>query len=342
MSGTHATNEVQADVVETIESLNRRTGISRRQLLSWADIVPSRYNRWRALSRSGDVVKVVRQRCATQILPEEHAAIVEFRKGVIKEGRTLGYRFQAYEMLDRDIAAVSESVVYRTLKEEGLLSTRESHPTRKGTGFVQPLRVHDHWHTDISYLYEFGYRAYLISVLDGCSRAVLHHKVRRSMTSGDVELVLQTAMEKYPAAKPRLITDNGGQFVSYQFKQFLAEAGFTHRRTAANYPQSNGKMERQFRTTKEMLRQQSIVDFQDLEDGIDQNIYTYNYERYHSAIGYVAPMDVVLNRAESILLARQQKLDAARKYRILVNNNILYSDHTVNLIKSNSVLSYLT
>lgn len=91
-------------------------------------------------------------------------------------------------------------------------------------------------------------------MLDGYSRAILHHRVLESMGTGDVELVMQKAMEMYPEARPRLITDNGGQFVSNQFKGFLAYNGFTHARTSRNYPQSNGKVERQFRTIKEMLR----------------------------------------------------------------------------------------
>jgi len=59
-------------------------------------------------------------------------------------------------------------------------------------------------------LWEFGHKSYLIAILEGRSRTVLHHKVLRTMTTGDVELVLQGARERYPHAQPRLITDNGG------------------------------------------------------------------------------------------------------------------------------------
>ena len=45
---------------------------------------------------------------------------------------------------------------------------------------IESLAVHDHWPTDISYLWEFGHKSYLLSILEGRSRAVLHHKVLRT------------------------------------------------------------------------------------------------------------------------------------------------------------------
>ena len=48
--------------------------------------------------------------------------------------------------------------------------------------FVQPLRPHQHWHTDISYLNLGGTFYYLCSFLDGASRAVVHWEIRESMT----------------------------------------------------------------------------------------------------------------------------------------------------------------
>ena len=60
-----------------------------------------------------------------------------------------GYRRLAYMMLDADIVAVSPSSVYRVLKAAGKLAHRAGAPSRKGTGFEQPLRPHEHWHVDV-------------------------------------------------------------------------------------------------------------------------------------------------------------------------------------------------
>jgi transposase InsO family protein len=52
--------------------------------------------------------------------------------------------------------------------------------------------LHDHWHIDMSYLNISGTFYYLCSVLDGCSRALLHWEVRPSMVEAEeVEIVLQ-------------------------------------------------------------------------------------------------------------------------------------------------------
>ena len=70
------------------------------------------------------------------------------------------------------------------------------------------------------------------------------------MTEADVEIVLQRAREKYPYSKPRIITDNGPQFIARDFKEFIRIAGLTHVRTSPYYPQSNGKIERWHRVLK--------------------------------------------------------------------------------------------
>jgi transposase InsO family protein len=60
----------------------------------------------------------------------------------------------------------------------------------------------------------------------------------------DVEVILQRTKEKHPAAKPRIISDNGPQFIARDFKEFIRILGMTHVRTSPYYPQSNGKIER--------------------------------------------------------------------------------------------------
>ena len=76
------------------------------------------------------------------------------------------------------------------------------------------------------------------------------------MTELDVECILQRAREKYPDARPRIISDNGPQFVAGEFKEFIRHAGMTHVRTAPYYPQSNGKLERWHYSVLEQARSQ--------------------------------------------------------------------------------------
>jgi transposase InsO family protein len=64
------------------------------------------------------------------------------------------------------------------------------------------------------------------------------------MEETDVETVVQRALEKYLGAKPRIISDNGPQFIAKDFKQFVRLMRLSHVRTSPYYPQSNGKLER--------------------------------------------------------------------------------------------------
>jgi len=67
------------------------------------------------------------------------------------------------------------------------------------------------------------------------------------MKEADIEVILERAKEKHPEAKPRIISDNGPQFIARDFKEFIRISGMTHVRTSPYYPQSNGKLERHCR-----------------------------------------------------------------------------------------------
>jgi transposase InsO family protein len=50
--------------------------------------------------------------------------------------------------------------------------------------------------------------------------------------------------------KPRIISDNGPQFIAKDFKEFIRISGMTHVRTSSYFPQSNGKIERWHKSLK--------------------------------------------------------------------------------------------
>ena len=58
------------------------------------------------------------------------------------------------------------------------------------------------------------------------------------MKESDIEVILERAKEKYPEAKPRIISDNGPQFIARDFKEFIRISGMTHVRTSPYYPQA--------------------------------------------------------------------------------------------------------
>lgn len=219
-------------------------------------------------------------------------------------------------MLDADVVAVSPSSVYRVLRKAGLIKAHNSKPSLKGKGFVQPLKPHEHWHVDISYVNIAGTFFYLCSLLDGCSRFIVHWEVRESMTEAEVETILQRARERFPGERPRIISDNGPQFIARDFKEFIRICGMTHVRTSPYYPQSNGKIERWHKTLKgECIRVKTPLSLADARRLVTEFVAHYNEIRLHSAIGYVAPADKLSGRAPSIFADRDRKLDAARERR---------------------------
>ncbi len=176
----------------------------------------------------------------------ERRAIVDFHDKNPLEG----YRRLCFMMLEDDIVAVSPSTVYRTLKSAGRLDRKSASSSSKGTGFKQPGKPHQHRHVDISYIHVGGTLYYLITVLDGFSRYVVHIDLRESMTELDVEIVCQAALKKHPGVKPRIISDNGPQFIANDFNAFVRFNGMTRVRTSPFYPQSNGTLERFHGTIK--------------------------------------------------------------------------------------------
>lgn len=227
-----------------------------------------------------------------------------------------GYRSLCFMMLDHDVAAVSPSSVYRVLRDAGRLKRWNSKSSRKGTGFVQPLAAHEHWHVDVSYINICGTFYYLCSILDGASRYIVHWEIRERMTEPDVEIVLQRARERFPQARPRIISDNGPQFIARDFKEFIRISGMTHVRTSPYYPQSNGKIERWHRTIKNTaIRPGSPLSVEDARRLVAGFVEYYNTVRLHSAIGFVTPRDKLEGRDRLIHQTRDRKLEDARQKR---------------------------
>jgi hypothetical protein len=181
---------------------------------------------------------------------------------------------------------------------------------------VQPLWPHEHWHIDVSYLNIAGTFYFLCSILDGASRFLVHFEIREKMEETDVQIILQRAREAFPTARPRIISDNGPQFIAKEFKEFIRLAGMTHVKTSPYYPQSNGKIERWHGTLKqESIRPRVPLSLEDARRIVGEYVTHYNGVRLHAAIGYVTPKDKLDGRDQQIFDERDRKLAEARERR---------------------------
>lgn len=306
-------HDVRDQVVDYVRCWSERTEIGAGRFIHWLGVAASKFYNWRerygrANEHNGWVPRDF------WLEPWERQAVLDYQDKFPLEG----YRRLTFMMLDADVVAVSPSSVWRVLSQAGRLRKWSAKPSRKGTGFEQPLLPHLHWHVDVSYINVAGTFYYLCSVLDGYSRFIVHCDLRESMKEADIEIILQAAREKHPEAKPRIISDNGPQFLARDFKEFIRICGMTHVRTSPYYPQSNGKLERWHQSLKsECIRPGTPLSAEDARRLIQRYVDHYNTVRLHSAIGFVAPQDMLTGRQAEIHAARDRKLEAAREQRQL-------------------------
>jgi transposase InsO family protein len=303
--------DIRDAVVDFAAEWSERTEIPVGRFISWIGVQRGKFYSWKqrygkANEHNG---RVPRDHWLT---PSERQAILDFHDVHPLDG----YRRLTYMLMDADIVAASPSTVHRVLRSAGRLDRWNRRPSKKGTGFVQPLEPHDHWHIDISYLNVAGTFYYLCSVLDGCSRFIVHWEIRESMKEADIERLIERARELHPGVAPRVISDNGPQFIAGDFKQYIRLAGMTHVRTSPYYPQSNGKIERWHGTLKtESIRVTPPTSLDDARRVVETFVDYYNHGRLHSAIDYVTPADRLHGRHELIAAERDRKLEAARLRR---------------------------
>lgn len=297
--------------MDFVRRWSEKTEVAVYRLIEWLRIAASKFYDWR--NRYGKVNE------HNGWIPRDHwleewekKAIIDFHH----QNPLEGYRRLTFMMLDRDVVAVSPSSVWRVLSQAGLLQRWNRTPSLKGTGFQQPIKPHEHWHIDVSYINICGTFYYLCSVLDGASRYIVHWEIRESMKEQEVEIILQRARERFPDTTPRIISDNGPQFLAKDFKEFIRISGMTHVKTSPYYPQSNGKIERWHQSIKvECIRPGVPLSLEDAQRIVDFWVRRYNTVRLHSAIGYLTPLDKLEGRAAQIFAERDRKLEEARRKR---------------------------
>jgi putative transposase len=304
-------HDTRDTIVDFVRTWSDKTDIPVCRFLPWVGIGASKFHDWK--QRFG----MVNEHNAW--VPRDHWLTDDEKEQICVCARQQpheGYRRLTFMMLDADQVACSPASVYRVLKGAGLLAGSSPNVTKKGTGFVQPLQAHEHWHVDVSYLNIAGTFYFLCSILDGYSRFIVHWEIREKMEETDVQTILQRAREAYPTATPRIISDNGPQFIAKDFKEFIRIAGMTHVKTSPYYPQSNGKIERWHQTVKgECIRVQVPLSLDDARRLVADYVRHYNTVRLHSAVGYVTPQDKLHGRDQEIFEQRDRKLAQARERR---------------------------
>jgi transposase InsO family protein len=311
LKGCWVPHDTRDGLVDFVRSWSDKTDIPVCRFLPWIGIGTSKFHDWKR--RFGKVNE------HNAWVPRDHWLTDDEKERIrafARQHPLEGYRRLTFMMLDADQVACSPASVYRVLKAAGLLAGQTPNATKKGTGFVQPLQPHEHWHVDVSYLNIAGTFYFLCSILDGCSRFIVHWEIRDKMEEADVEIIIQRAREAHPGVTPCIISDNGPQFIAKDFKEFIRIAGMTHVKTSPYYPQSNGKIERWHKTLKgDCIRVLVPLSLDEARRIVTDFVAHYNNVRLHSAIGYVTPKDRLEGRHTDIFNERDRKLAEARERR---------------------------
>ena len=297
--------------MDFVRRWSEKTEIGTVRFIGWLDITASKFYDWR--ERYGKVNEhngwVPRD---FWLEDWEKQAIIGFHLKNPLEG----YRRLTFMMLDAGIVAVSPTSVWRVLGQAGLLSKWNGKPSKKGTGFEQPLIAHQHWHVDVSYINISGTFYYLCSILDGCSRYIVNWDLRESMTEADIEIILERAKELHRRRSPGSSPTTGRDSLPKTSRNLFVSRALTHVRTSPYYPQSNGKIERWHKSLKgECIRPGTPLSLDDARRLVEDYVEHYNNARLNSAVGYITPKDMLAGRQAEIHAGRDRKLEEARKQR---------------------------
>ncbi len=155
-----------------------------------------------------------------------------------------------------------------------------------------PTRINEVWVGDITYIPLATMRfAYLALLMDLFSRRIIGWELREDMTETLVLSALRQAIRRRQV-EPGLIhhTDRGGQYAGKAYRAVLRRADMKQSMSRAANVYDNAFLESCFGTIKTELEMTEYEDFPTAHTDIVSYISYYNYERRHSAIDYLSPV----------------------------------------------------
>ena len=227
----------------------------------------------------------------------------------VKELRLKGMsRYEIVSVLKPKLknSTPSASGVYNIIKRQGLnrLKPKMKENRRK----IIKTKAGELGHIDTHYLSKDIIRTeprrrYLVCVIDACTRVAWAEVVDdiKALTVMFATLKsLNMLAEHYDIRFKEVLTDNGpemGRATSskkdeHPFERMLLELGIKHRYIKPYRPQTNGKVERLWRTLGEDLLFETNFDSEkELKDELIHYLYYYNHERPHQALNGNTPVN---------------------------------------------------
>ena len=243
---------------------------------------------------------------------------------------TLSPRELAVKITDEMRIFISESSVYRILKQRGLIRPAEHHFIQAADEFKNKTIVPNQmWQTDFTYFIILGWGWYYLStVIDDYSRYIVHWELCKSMQWTDVKRTVATAINKAGLRKgqmPKLLSDNGPGYIARELQQYLDEEfGMIQIHGKPMHPQTQGKIERYHRSMKSVVKLHHYYCPQELELAIAQFVDYYNNHRYHESLKNLTPNAVYFGKGDKILKKRAElKAYSLKERRKIFNKQFI-------------------
>jgi transposase InsO family protein len=258
---------------------------------------------------------VVPARASLPPTPSEVEVVCDFARAHPK----LGYKRLSWQMMVEEVAYLRPHQVYTVLQAHELLHRHPSAPPPALKRPAEPDHPDQVWHIDLMYLYIRPRWYYLVDILDGYSRFLVHWSLNPTMVADTVTRTVQEALDglkERRAGEPKLVHDHGSQFISAEWRALVAGSEVTDIATRVAHPQSNGRLERLHRTHREEgLADEGVDDYYQALDVLTDWDHYYNHQRVHSALRYLRPIDYYRGDVAACLAERQQRLTVAREAR---------------------------
>lgn len=230
--------------------------------------------------------------------------------GIARLHPELSPRLLSVKITDEEDFSISESTIYRILKNNGFIYPRPLVEMTASKQWRHKTRRPDElWQCDATNLFVFGWGYYkLIAVEDDFSRKIIAHDIRPEETAFSLSDILEMGLENAKKEghltgndpMPKLYSDNASGLTSKLLAEYLSQHGIKHIFGTPYHPQGRGKIERFNRRIKEKLCLVVYCSPDELKKVVDETIAVYN-STPHESLDNVSPNDVYAGRKEVIL-----------------------------------------
>jgi hypothetical protein len=265
------------------------------------------YNRYK---QSGKEIDFLPQKRGPKYKSRRPLAFIENKVAELREKGN--NRYEIVNILKPSLKGhtPSPSGVYNILKRKGM--NRLTPVMKKNKRKIIKERAGEMGHIDAHYLSKSivkgeSRKRYLVCIVDDCTRlawAEIVYDIKSITVMFAALKCLNILADKYDIRFEEMLSDNGPEFgprVSKQkehhpFERLLMELNIKHRYTRPYRPQTNGKVERFWRTIEDdMLRDTHYDSDEELKEELLQYMYYYNEIRHHQGIN-----DIPINFRKSL------------------------------------------